>query len=206
MSDVVIRCARNSDDFLKIAAAVYLTDPYIYPAAFGIDYNQAICAISKLMSVEKGLFHYSNFILALHEEEICGILLYNREGVMWDQQQCEEVLQGVLPHMENFISVSKQYFIEEATTPPFQHIEIIALCIMPKFRNRCVGKKLLSWMMEKYSEYTLTLDVLVNNVAAIKLYEKCGFKIIEEYKGFSLEESNRPDCYHMIKEPEYIGG
>lgn len=198
MFDVIVRRAKNTDDFLRIASCIYLTDPFIYPAAFGKDIHQAACAISKLMGIKDGLFHPDNLVISFHEEDICGILLYNKDGAVWDQNQCADLVQGIVPNSENFAYVSEAYFSAEAATPPKAHIEVIACFVRPEFRRMGVGKRMLEWLVSEYSEYTLSLDVLANNHAAISLYEKCGFQITAEHKGFSIEESSRPDCYHMV--------
>ena len=199
MSEIVVRSARETDDFLEIAACIYLTDPFIYPAAFGADVWSAAKAISKLMSIEKGLFHPDNLVLALQGETICGILLYNKDGAVWNRDRCADMVRDVVPDIQNFEYVSKAYFTTEAATPPENHIEVIACCVMPQFRKKGIGKLLLNWMNEKYPTKTRTLDVLSNNIAAIRLYQKSGFEIVEEYRGFSLDENTRPNCYRMIK-------
>ena len=56
MTEAVIRNARETDDFYQIAACLYLTDPFIYPAAFGDKPHEAAQAISALMGIPNGLF------------------------------------------------------------------------------------------------------------------------------------------------------
>ena len=169
MSNVTVRRVRNTDDLLRIASCVYLTDPFIYPAAFGADAHQAAYAISKLMGYEGGLFHPDNFAVAFHEEEVCGILLYNKDGAVWDGSRCADLVQGIVPSIENFAYVLETYFSVESAIPPEGHIELVACCVMPEFRNMGVGKHLLDWLVKEYPEYTLTLDVLADNPAAIRL-------------------------------------
>ena len=166
MDNIVVRCAKKTDNLLGIASCVYLTDPFIYPAAFGVDVNQAAYAISKLISIENGLLHPDNLAVALCEEEICGILLINKDGAKWDKNQCVDLIQGIVPSIENFNYVSDVYFSVESVAPPENHIEVIACCVMPEFRNMGVGKKMLNWLIQEYTKYTLTLDVLANNPAA----------------------------------------
>ena len=89
MANIVVRRAKTTDNLLGIASCIYLTDPFIYPAAFGADIHQAAYAISKLMSIENGLLHPDNIAVALYEEEICGILLINKDGAKWDLNQCK---------------------------------------------------------------------------------------------------------------------
>ena len=88
MPDIFVRNAKSTDNFLKIASCIYLTDPFIYPAAFGSDANQAAHAISKLMFVEDGLFNPDNLAIALCGAEISGVLLYNKNGAIWDHSEC----------------------------------------------------------------------------------------------------------------------
>lgn len=199
MSNVIVRRAENTDDFIKIATCIYLTDPFIYPAAFGTDINLAAHAISKLMSIENGIFHLDNIIIAVYDEEICGILLHNKDGVGWNRSQCTDLVQKIVPSIENFDYVSDVYFSVESAAPPENHIEIIACCVLPGFRNMGIGKKMIDWLVQEYPTKIFTLDVLANNLCALQLYKKCGFEIVGEMKGFSLEEESQPDCYRMVR-------
>ncbi len=199
MIDIVIRCAEGTVDFQQIASCIYLTDPFIYPAAFGPDIRQAANAISKLMSIEDGLFHPNNLVIAVHGEKICGILLYNKDGAAWNRSECIDLVQGIVPSIKNFCYVSDAYFSAEAISPPKKHIEIVACCVMPEFRKMGISKCMFDWLIKEYIGYTFTLDVLAENLAAISLYKKYGFLMVEEHKGFSLEEATRPDCYRMLR-------
>lgn len=199
MNNIVVRNVRSTDDYLKIASCIYLTDPFIYPAAFGIDAGQAAVAISKLMSVENGLFNPHNLAIALCENEIAGVLLYNKNGAIWNSAECAALVKDNVPDIEKFEHVSSIYFAVESITPEEKCIEVVALCVMPKFRRMEVGRHMLDWLMREYPEDTFSLDVLASNTAAIRLYKKCGFEIVAEHKGFSIDEAMRPDCYRMKK-------
>lgn len=202
MNDIVVCQAQNTDNFYEIAQCIYLTDSYIYPAAFGKDLHLAACAIASLMSLKNGLFCPENLVLAFYKGKICGILLYNKEGAVWDLKKCIEVVQEFTPSIENFIHVSNTYFAVEASTPILNHIEVIACCVMPEYRNMGIGKRLLDWLFQKYSNYTFMLDVLADNPVAISLYKKCGFEIMGQFKGFSMDETNCPKCYRMFRKPQ----
>ena len=197
MAEVIVRRGRITDDLRKIAACLYLTDPFIYPAAFGTDADRAACAMAKLMTVENGLLHPEHIALALQGEEICGILLYNKDGAVWNVRECGEKILGSVPDPERFRIVSEAYFVQEAEAPPENHVEVVACCVMPGFRKMGIGERLIRWLREEYRDCKLTLTVLADNQAAIRLYGKCGFSVTEQLKGFSLEESSRPDCCRM---------
>lgn len=206
MNNIVVRLAKNTDDLLKIASCIYLTDSFIYPAAFGVNIEQAANAISKLMNIKDGLFSLDNIVLAICEEEICGIVLYNKKGVVWNKDICTELIKEIVPSIEQFNRVADEYFSVEAVRPIENHIEVIACCVLPNFRNRGIARCMLEWLIKEYPEDTLQLDVLADNSAAIRLYKTCGFQIVEKFRGFSVDELTRPDCFRMTFEPGRDGG
>lgn len=196
---ITVRIAKETDDKLRISKCIFFTDPFIYPAAFGEDVNNAALAISKLMNIDNGIFNIKNILIAISNEEICGILLFNRKGLKWDSNQCLEIIRNIIPSIDDFNCASNKYFMEVSKKPEKKHIEIIACCVMPEFRNLGVGGIMLESLFNKYPGYNFTLDVLADNFFAIHLYEKHGFKIEKKIKGFNIEETSKPDCYHMIR-------
>lgn len=65
--------------------------------------------------------------------------------------------------------------------------EIANIFVKEEFRNKKIGYKLLSYIIElgqKRNIINITLEVNINNVYAIKLYEKCNFKIISIRKKY----------------------
>jgi len=65
--------------------------------------------------------------------------------------------------------------------------EIITFCILPKWCRNGYATYLLEWVisrLQKQSVKRFFLEVNENNDAAIKLYQKCSFKIIGRRKGY----------------------
>lgn len=199
MNEIIVRHVLENDDYAQIASCIYLTDPYIYPAAFGYDKIQAIKAISKLMHIEEGLFSKNRILLALIGKEICGTLLFNSGGAKWDTGASIEYVKEYIPCLDNFRRVADTYFAHEAALQIQNGVEVIACCVKPEFRNMGVGRHMLEHLMHEYPKHTLELDVLADNSAAIRLYHKCGFEIVDKCKGFCLDEEKRPECYRMVK-------
>lgn len=78
------------------------------------------------------------------------------------------------------------------------------LAVYPGFRGKGIGKKLLNAVEERAKDAgykKLSLYVELDNNLAVKLYEKCGFKIISsvtfppKLKKYGLEELHK-----MVKE------
>jgi len=58
---------------------------------------------------------------------------------------------------------------------------IRALFVLPKYRGKGIGEKLLEYILSKISGVA-TLYVAASNNPAISLYEKYGFRIINEFE------------------------
>lgn len=70
----------------------------------------------------------------------------------------------------------------------YESIDIVNVLVKEEYRNKKIGTKLLSYLIEKSKDkYNITLEVNINNNVAIHLYEKLGFKKVsirkEYYKG-----------------------
>jgi ribosomal protein S18 acetylase RimI-like enzyme len=72
---------------------------------------------------------------------------------------------------------------------------ICMFCIDRQFQNKGYGFILLSTLREIYK--SLYLHVRVSNTNAIKLYEKVGFKKIEEKENFYEYTGNNENAYMM---------
>lgn len=73
------------------------------------------------------------------------------------------------------------------------------IVVKKSFRNKGIGGELLEALIELCSEmsiHSFTLEVNVNNVPAIKLYEKFGFKNLGIRKKYY---NNATDAYIMTK-------
>lgn len=70
----------------------------------------------------------------------------------------------------------------------YETIDIVNVFVEEKHRNKKIGTKLLKFLIDNNKDKSnITLEVNINNNAAIHLYEKLGFKKIsirkEYYKG-----------------------
>ena len=198
MQRIRVRKATKNDDFLRMATCLYLTDPFIYPTAFGAELGPAEKAISRLMTIEEGLLSPEHMVVAHCDGEVCGILLYNRDGAKWDTDRYLEKVRDLLDTVDGFVRAS-EYFSEVAEKPPNGQIEIIACCVLPEYRGMGVGKTLMDWMIRENPDCTFFLDVLADNEPAIQLYQRSGFTIQHRFLGFGMSEETRPDCFRMMK-------
>ena len=69
----------------------------------------------------------------------------------------------------------------------YERFEIANIYVIPEHRNQQVGLKLLECVINigfKKNIKNITLEVKIDNIYAIKLYEKCGFKKVALRKNY----------------------
>ena len=115
------------------------------------------------------LFSIDNIAVALYDNEICGILLYNKGSAEWDSDRAVKLLSDIIPDTENFRCVCEKYFAIEAKTQQAGHIELIACCTLPDFRGMGAGKKLIEWMTTEYNDYFINKE---NHFSADEIKKK----------------------------------
>lgn len=79
----------------------------------------------------------------------------------------------------------------------YDRCEINYIGVIEQYRNKKIASTLLDFLIDKLSDCSnITLEVNTNNIAAINLYKKHGFKVVsirEKYYG-------NDDAYLMMKE------
>lgn len=76
---------------------------------------------------------------------------------------------------------------------------IISVAVLPEYRNRGLGSSLLSSALaecQRRGAKGASLEVMVDNMPAIKLYLKFGFKIVKFIRGYYGDK----DAYLMVKD------
>lgn len=69
----------------------------------------------------------------------------------------------------------------------YDRVEIDYIYVLENFRNKKIGSLMIEYLINLCKEnniYNITLEVNINNINAIKLYEKYNFKTISIRKGY----------------------
>ncbi|MBP6116337.1 MAG: GNAT family N-acetyltransferase [Neisseriaceae bacterium] len=84
-----------------------------------------------------------------------------------------------------------------------RHVANIGLGVHPQYAGKGVGSRLLAAAIELADRWVnvqrLELTVFVDNVAAIKLYEKFGFVVEGRARGFAYRDGTYEDVYQMAR-------
>lgn len=66
----------------------------------------------------------------------------------------------------------------------YERAEINYIFVIKEYRNKKIASKLLDYMLNNNDFDQITLEVNINNINAIKLYQKYGFKEVNIRKGY----------------------
>lgn len=75
--------------------------------------------------------------------------------------------------------------------------EILTLCVSPEFRRQGIAAQLLNQIcsyLKNFQVVSLFLEVNVNNIPALKLYQKCGFEQVGRRKEYYKTALGRQDA------------
>ncbi|MBM6841459.1 GNAT family N-acetyltransferase [[Clostridium] spiroforme] len=188
----------SNDDLNNIAQLVYHTDPYIYPALFDNSDN-AKKIIPLLILNNDDMFKKENFFVAIYMHKIVGIILWKKGSISCDLKLYKKLFaQYSIELPKNFYFTFDTYFSEYKNLN-MQNISILNVCIDKQYRGHRIGSLLMKCFLENHKKNNIELYVLKNNINAINLYKKNGFKIISELNGFSVTKE-KPICYKMLRE------
>ena len=120
------------------------------------------------------------------EDELAGLI------IAYDSNKVSQLDSPILKHLE-----SKNIFLNSFDKECFEdEFYIDTLSVFEKFQGRGIAKELLAFIYDKAKELgfkKVSLIVDVDNLKALNLYEKMGFK-----KNTILEVSKH-NYHHMIK-------
>ena len=120
------------------------------------------------------------------EDELAGLI------IAYDSNKVSQLDSPILKHLE-----SKNIFLEAFDKECFEdEFYIDTLSVFEKFQGRGIAKELLAFIYDKAKELgfkKVSLIVDIDNLKALNLYEKMGFK-----KNTILEVSKH-NYHHMIK-------
>lgn len=198
-----IRMASKDDDLGAIAGLIYQTDPYIFPAAF---YSEALARklLPKMFLSSGNVFCIENICVAVEKQVPVGIaiVLPGNYNQTFDYEKFAH--DNKAPDL--FIYTAKKYFVPLTSYVQSEdQVYISCICVHQSLRGNGIGEQLLSYVIERNKDKEQLLHVLSDNVNAIDLYKKVGFRILKQEPGFSLDE-NKPSCYLMRRDNYFEKG
>ena len=170
----------NEDDIKAVGRLIYYTDPYVYPALFDNNIELSIKCAEGLLTKDT-LFNYKNIKVGKINGQVAGFMVILKEFPKNNYEQMKAAVKESLSYLtEKFEHVMEGYF--NTLDYEWEGIQIMSLAVLPEFRRMRVGSKMLNSLQSKS---TYSLACVKDNLAARKMYEKCGFKFKFEYPGYT---------------------
>lgn len=200
LEDIVLRRAKDTDNFEEIATLIYQTDPYIYPYWFNDDLDEAIEYFVPRMKEPGFIYNYENFYVAYDIEQkiivgaICAI--DPTTNLEYDYTDSELVNERYHFTIKNYV----KELIHEVEEKKYMYL--VNVCVDSRFRSNKIGKRLLSYFIDQMHEAgfdEIGFDCLMHNLRAKNLYHSLGFKEVAEGIGFDGTDNSTVEIVFFKK-------
>mgnify|MGYP001579047891 CR=1 FL=1 len=203
--EILLRRSKPEDSAM-VGALIYSTGPHFFDHVFGKGRIKICRLLECLYRKRTGIFSFHFSTVAVCQGRVVGlVLVYDK----W-QRRLHSLLNNfyVLTRYSPVKIIWMLYrdfhvkrFIKRI---PRRSLYVAHLAVIPQFQGQGIGQSLLKIAIEaaKISGYAnCSLDVLVTNTAALRLYEKMGFTIVNEIRHKNLEEKYKlKGQFRMIKQ------
>jgi len=193
-------CKLTETDAEKAAQLIYQTDEYIYPCIIESEADAVRVLAGLLREGGDAMFSQENLFAAYFEGKLAGIILWKKGALInWNDAalkvKAKELGIKLSPYFEK---VKASYFAAYENRPE-NEISIINVCVDATLHGKGIGTAMLKSFIAEHQSEDMELYVLADNAAAIRIYEKAGFKAAETIQGFSKDDRDLP-CLVMKRE------
>lgn len=188
--------ADANDDTETIAELIYDTDPYIYADLFG-SLDVAKLILPRLFEDTRSIFYLGNYFVVTENGAVLGIALLAGDTVTWDADVVRAAFyENGLPVPPSFEAVS-EYF-DAAYNYIAPGVKACNICVRKDMRGKGIGKILLQNLIKHTQNVDITLNVLAENTAAVRLYSDFGFVVWSTFDDYGGYQNPPVLCHAMI--------
>ena len=198
MIELIFEQLNRRSDYRETAMLIYKTDPYIYKDLFGNIENACNVLQYSFDNPRCVFYKESIYIVKNSHDDVIGCVLNHDNRVRWDNDYILEDFEkaGVDPEPSFFASAE---YMDKTYNYRKLGKSICNVSVHEDYQKMGVASFLLKNLFASVGCDVFELTVLADNVPAIKLYEKFGFKIVgnafEDYGGYNLPPVM---CYKMV--------
>lgn len=186
-----VRKLAEGDDLAAVAHLIYKTDDYVFPFMFKGREKDAVPVFTAMIG-RNTLYNAANITVAELAGKIVGIVVSLPAPITVSPSEMMDcfLLSGQVVD-ENFTQVYNEYYKPLENEP--SGIYIANVCVDGAYRGMGIARLMLSQILR--DDKTYNLETVKGNEAAFRLYSGLGFRVLNEYPGFT----NVP-CYRMRRE------
>jgi len=196
------RKIRDNDNLKEIFILIYTGDPYIYHDLFG-EIEDGFLVYQKLINNPNSVFYreYYRVVENLNNPgEIVGVCTFFDRDVKWNPNIMKNAyVEAMIKLPDSFDAVSN--YMVSSYNYPKHSVGVCNISVKEKYRNQKIGTFILEQLMQSFDD-DIKLTVLKDNIPAIKLYSKFGFKIIDEFMDYGGYNLPKVSCYTMYYKGE----
>ncbi|MBI4208441.1 MAG: GNAT family N-acetyltransferase [Deltaproteobacteria bacterium] len=189
--DIQFRAAKP-EDVEEACLLIYSAAVEAFDYVFATTWNRALDFL-RFTFRRRGLFGYNNHVVVIVESKVVGIGAFY-SGFEFNRLNWENIVQifRFFGPIRAWGVLRKGYLTQRLIPPPKRYMEYIAdLGIHPEMRGKGIGTALLLHQMKiahHRGKKLYALDVAANNPKAQRLYERLGFKVVQE-RGTSVDSA-----------------
>lgn len=186
--DVHIRPIKDDDDLNQVAKLIYLTDQYIYPYWFD-NIEQAARVIVEMISLPT-LYNKKNILAAVTKDNyIAGIIVSKQAPFAESFENIKLAFKLAGEEIdERSHEMFEAYYKKMGSTEDAYYIANVS--VDPLYRKRGIAAALVENVLSNGQD--CSLECVVKNAGAVRLYQRMGFEIAYEYPGV-----HDVPCYKM---------
>lgn len=186
--EIEVRPLKSDDDLMQAAKLIYLTDPYIYPYWFdSIEDGQKV--IREMISLPT-IYNMKNITVAATKDgKLAGLVVSAEKIDEKEEYLIEAFRKANVKCDERTHKIFTDYYAEMNENHEGLYIANVAVDSM--FRKKGIAATMLLSIIKNRG--FCHLECVKANVGAVRLYQRLGFAIKNEYPGvFDVP------CYNMV--------
>lgn len=193
--DYIFEQLNNPQDYYDAARLIYQTDPYIYHDLFG-SLENAIKLLPILFEDSKSVFYKNNYFIVKKDDKVVGVGGYFSKAIRWDRDHFYRVcLENQIPIPESFGAVNE--YLNKTFNLYEDSRNLCNISVDQNFHRKGVASFMLKKFIEMSGQEDIHLTVLADNIPAIRLYEKHGFKKTYEFLDYGGYKNDPVMCLEM---------
>jgi GNAT superfamily N-acetyltransferase len=207
-SRIIIRPATPEDD-KAVADLIFMTGQEMFTYCFSHEKEKTLKILRLLFRMNVSEFSYAYADVAEIDNNIGGMIIWFDHAVRTAIHKKEMGMGSKIIGTMGFFAFIKRlprfYWAKKVVLPvDNETIYIPHLATFPKFRGQGIASRLLTYSEEQAKQQHckhLALDVETDNAAAIRLYERVGFKKLQKVESTRLYQAfGFQGVYRMIKQ------
>lgn len=144
------------------------------------------------------IFSYQHILVAkTADQHVVGALLYMKKHVTYDVEVFNKMWRDLNLEPSRAHDATIEGYIKEIIKFDSDYY-LLNLAVLQNYQGHGIAKALLIAFDKIVNEGSIKLEVISDNMNAVRLYQKHGYTITDEYKTFCLFD-DKVRSYHMLK-------